>query len=439
MNQATFRLVLLISCAHAMVHTFEHTLPAVEQLIGEEYGVGADRTGALGTIWRLPFGLGALAAGWLADRFGSRRMLLVYLSGCGATAGLCWFAPSLLWIFVVMFAMGCFASIYHPAGLALISSSTSDSSRGAALGWHGILGSIGIAAAPFLAALVFAISDISWRGLYVLLTLPAAVIAVMIIKYVPPELGITPRAAARPAEELAAAETADGSHHHRRDASEGEGGELRAGAVPSAANAARNSIPWAPFLVLVAGGALLGLVYAAFLHFLPRYLNETGLRPEGWSEASFRNLLATAALMSAAVGQGVAGRFARPDRLELQLVCVFAANIPFLVGMAFAEGASRFAVVCLLAFVHFMNQPIYNSLVAKMIPASRRSVGFGFSNMMCFGIGSFGPLLAGLLPTARIVYISLASVAAVATLMATLLWRMKTRATSQVRTSSDLD
>ena len=77
MTPATFRLVLIISCAHAMVHTFEHALPAVEQMIGEEFEVGTDRTGALGTVWRLPFGLGAMLAGWLADRYGAKRLLIV--------------------------------------------------------------------------------------------------------------------------------------------------------------------------------------------------------------------------------------------------------------------------------------------------------------------------------------------------------------------------
>ena len=40
-----------------------------------------------------------------------------------------------------------------------------------------------------------------------------------------------------------------------------------------------------------------------------------------------------------------------------------------------------------------MNQPLYNSLLPEFLPRNRRSVGFGFSNMMGFGIGAFGPLL----------------------------------------------
>ncbi|HUG19711.1 MAG TPA: MFS transporter, partial [Planctomycetaceae bacterium] len=165
-----------------MVHMFEHALPSVEQMIGDEFGVKRDVTGALGTVWRLPFGWAAMMVGWLTDRWGSKRMLIGYLLGCIATAILAWWAPSLAILFVVMFLMGTFASIYHPAGLSLISHETTSENRGAALGWHGIFGSLGIAAAPFLAALVFSTGAVNWRQYYLVLTIPAAIIAVMLLR-----------------------------------------------------------------------------------------------------------------------------------------------------------------------------------------------------------------------------------------------------------------
>ncbi len=381
MSPGTFRLVLIVSCAHAMVHMFEHALPAVEQMIGDDFGVGRDRTGALGTVWRLPFGLGAMLAGWLADRYGAKRLLIVYLLGCIGTAILAAWAPSLAVLFVIMFAMGTFASIYHPAGLSLISRETTLANRGAALGWHGIFGSLGIASAPFLASLVFSTGLVGWGGYYLILTIPALLIVALMTRLVVH----APESSKRAESENHADQTA-----------------------------ADSRISWRPFLFLVAAGALSGLVYSAFLHFLPRYLNDTGWRPSGWSEESFRNALTTVALLCGAVGQGVAGRLANPEKLQKQLVVIFFANVPPLLWMAMADGIWRLFAVCLLAFIHFMNQPVYNSLIARMIPAEKRSVGYGFSNMMCFGIGAFGPLVAGLLPTLQIVYVSLGVLAAVA-------------------------
>jgi len=109
------------------------------------------------------------------------------------------------------------------------------------------------------------------------------------------------------------------------------------------------------------------------------------------------------------------------------LVIVFLANVPPLLWMSLAEGYSRFVAACLLALIHFMNQPVYNSLIAQFIPLSRRSVGYGFSNMMCFGIGALGPLCAGLIESERTVYAGLAGVAGLAGLVAVVLMRQVQR------------
>ncbi|MBD3672067.1 MAG: MFS transporter [Planctomycetaceae bacterium] len=391
MNSQTFRLVLLVSFAHAMVHMFEHALPAVELMIADDLEVTKTQTGVLGTAWRLPFGLGALLAGWLTDRYGSKRMLLVYLVGCMMTALGVWWAPSWLWLFVMMLAMGTFASIYHPAGLSLLSRETTPETRGKALGWHGIFGSLGIALAPFLASVVFSTGTVDWREYYLVLIPPAFLIAVLLLR-----LKVT----SEPARD-----------QPRTDS--------KATEPPS-----NHPIPWKRFLLLVMAGALSGFVYASFLHFLPRYLDKTGLRPDGWSAESFRNSLATITLLCAAVGQGIAGRIADPSRLHRQLTTILLLNVPPLVWMAFADGPFRLLATCLLALIHFMNQPIYNSLIAEMIPDSRRSTGYGFSNLMCFGIGAFGPGLTGLILTDRAMYLTLAAIATFSGLISFTLWRV---------------
>ena len=98
--------------------------------------------------------------------------------------------------------------------------------------------------------------------------------------------------------------------------------------------------------------------------------------------------------------------------------------------MAFATGPQRCVAACCLAFVHFMNQTVYNSLIAQHIPASRRSFGYGFSNMMCFGIGATGPLFAGMFTDDVIVCSMLALLSAVAGVMAIVLERSTNNAST---------
>lgn len=368
MNPATFRLVLLVSCAHALVHVFELALPSVEQMIGLEYSVGTEQTGWLGTVWRVPFGVGAVLTGWLVDRFGSKRLLMIYLAGCAATAVAAGWSRTFNGVFWSMLLMGCFASIYHPAGLALISHQTTPQTRGAALGWHGVFGSLGIAAAPFLAGVVFSSGDVTWRQYYLLLTLPAVVLLVVIALWLRESRPVAIVPATQPLPDSPAR-------------------------VP--ALLAAEQVSWKRYAVLVATGALSGFIYAGFMHFLPRYLDSSGLSFAGVSDASLRNRLAALVLLCGVVGQSVSGRLARPERLEWLLAVVYFANVPLLVWMAYATGPTRIVATCCLALVHFMNQPVYNSLIAQYVPVRRRSISYGFSNMLGFSIGGLGPAFAG--------------------------------------------
>ena len=60
----------------------------------------------------------------------------------------------------------------------------------------------------------------------------------------------------------------------------------------------------------------------------------------------------------------------------------------FLAWMAVAEGSTRVLAAGLFALVHFMNQPVYNSLIANYTPRKWRSLCYGFSFMTSFGVGS---------------------------------------------------
>ncbi len=385
MNASTFRLIILISLAHALVHVFELSLPSVELMIADGFEVSREETGMLGTVWRVPFGVGAFFAGWLADRYGSKPMLVIYLLGCAATSLLVWTCTSFNVLFGLMFAMGCFASIYHPAGLAFISRETTPETRGVALGRHGIFGSIGIAGAPFLAALVFSTGAVTWQQYYLFLVVPGVALAAYLY------FGLTEHRQPPPVRTLPNGDI---------DRDEGQ---------------------WGAYLILVTGGALAGFIYAGFMHFLPRYLDTANLRPSSVSPAGFRNLLAAAVLVMGVLGQGVAGKFAKPGRLEIQLALIMFANIGPLLWMAVATGPARFAAACLLGLLHFMTQPIYNSLIAQYVPFHRRSIGYGFSNMACFGIGALGPTYAGFAGSDFKVYGGLAVAAAASGTMAVIL------------------
>ncbi|MBX3411339.1 MAG: MFS transporter [Pirellulales bacterium] len=394
MNRATLRLVLFVSCAHALVHVYELSLPSVEQLVARDFHVGMETTGALGNMWRFPFGLCAFAAGWLVDRFGSKRLLVIYLAGCAATSILAAWSPGLALLFISMFLMGTFASIYHPAGLALISHETTDETHTRALGIHGIFGSVGIAGGPFIAAVALWLG-LSWRQYYLLLALPGCALALVIAIYLR-------------------------DHHQERMA-------RRVGVDPVAVPAHEGNR--AAFLLLIALGAMAGFIYAGLLNFLPRYLDEAHLGFGSMPRDSVGNLLTASVLLAGVIGQYSAGRIARPTTLEPLLSAVLFGMAPFLFWMAVADGIWRVVAAALFALVHFMHQPIYNSLVARYVSSQRRSLAYGVSNTMSFGVGSFGASFAGWMQSSLRTYSALAVLTIAAGVLSLWLLRLRHRPT----------
>lgn len=358
-SSSLLTIILLVSAAHATVHLLEQSIASAEQVIAADYRMSLEQSGLLGLALRLPYGIGAIFAGLLADRFGEKRILVLYLLGAAAIC--CGFsaATDASTVYLLLVGLGTCASMYHPAGLAILANSTTPSTRPRALGIHGVFGSLGIASAPFLAGMVLRVREGAWKDYYLLLGGISAILGILLILRLHPI----------PAPKKASDATNDPQQPHR--------------------------FQWMPYLLLVSSAAISGIIYGGVLHFLPRYLEESGaLRGlAGESTASAGNFAAAIALACGAAGQWTAGRIAIARRLPLQLALVYASNAPLLVWMAWADGPSRLLAAGIWAFVHFMNQPLYNALVAEFMSIGRRSFGFGFSNMMGFGVGAIGPYL----------------------------------------------
>ncbi len=384
-------LIVIVSVAHGMAHVFELSLPSVEQEIAASYDVDEDNkiiSGWLSACWRLPWGLGALGAGWLVDRYGSRRLLAVYLLGCAATCLLAAIVQPLNMLFVVMFMMGLFASIYHPAGLSLISHETTEENRPRALGLHGIFGSAGIGSAPLLAGLTLHATG-SWRAHYGTLAIIAVTMGIVFLV-----LDMQHRAPQQP---------------HQKP--------------PQPLDPKADHADWPAYFILTSLALLQGITYSAALSFLPRYIDNSGIGLFGMEREVVKNILTAGVLLVGCVGQFLAGRYARSERLEIQLACVMFLTVPTLVAMTFVSGWTRVWVVGAFALIHFMHQPIYNSLIAKYTSRRRRSLAYGFSFAMGLGIGGLGALLMGYCQSDLIAYGILALLETGAGALAIVLWR----------------
>jgi MFS family permease len=176
-------IVGLVTVAHAMVHTYELSIPVLIPIWLTEFSVidvglaqfpvNEATVGALVTVGFALFGLGALPSGVLVDRVDARVLITACLVGMGASFLLLAVSPTPAVIGLAMAVWGVAASVYHPSGLSLISRGVEQ--RGSAFAYHGMAGNVGIAVGPLLTILLLLAFD--WRVVVAILAVPAALAA----------------------------------------------------------------------------------------------------------------------------------------------------------------------------------------------------------------------------------------------------------------------
>jgi MFS family permease len=150
-----------LNWAHALDHfvmLIYPTVVALQALYGRSY---AELIG-LSTGSFVAFGLFSLPAGWLADRWSRRNMMVAFYLGCGASLIGAALAPSLMALAIALFMLGIFAAIYHPVGTAMVIESATH--RGRTMAFNGVCGNLGISLAAGITAALMA--GLSWRGAF---------------------------------------------------------------------------------------------------------------------------------------------------------------------------------------------------------------------------------------------------------------------------------
>lgn len=127
-----------------------------------ELGLGKDHVGDVLAAFFFAYALGQLPAGWMADRFGPRRMLVMYILMWSLCTALTGFAGGLIGLLVVRLACGLAEAGAYPASGRIIARWFPFSQRGRASSVVTLGGRIGNAIALWLtAALILHLG--SWR------------------------------------------------------------------------------------------------------------------------------------------------------------------------------------------------------------------------------------------------------------------------------------
>ncbi len=332
--------LLLTGVAHFGCHLAMLIFPTVAVALAREEGLPLETVLGWSFAGYFIFGLGALPVGLITDRLRARWVVRVGVLGIGPAMMLVALATPGAALALALGGVGAFASVYHPAGMSLISRTIHH--RGKALGINGICGNIGIAAAPVLTEWLSL--NWGWRGAY------TAVGGLLLV------MGLL--VSFRRIEEPKPGEAKRDEHHH--------------------APFERLKL----FLILMVAMTLAGLSYRASTVAQPAFFAER-VDFIGYGAAT------SIVYIMATFGQYLSGYLA--DRYDLRVLYMLAhgLGIPFVLAMVALSGAPLLACAAVFVFFNVGMQPIENSLVARFTPDRWRSTGYGLKFTVTFSIGAF--------------------------------------------------
>ena len=356
MNPRSATLALVFAgVGHFFAHLLMLLYPTVVLVIERRWGMSYGDLLSLSLGGFVLFGLGALPAGWLGDRWGADRMMVVFFVGAGGAAIATGFAGGPITVALGLAAIGLFGSIYHPVGTAwLIRNATN---RGRALGWNGISGSIGLAVAPFIAGALAQV--LSWRAAFII---PGALCSA---------IGLALLCMVRTGNVIAAAV------------------DRRPEPPASRSDTVRT------FIVLSFTMLADGTISQAIPVALPKAFAAglSGLTDGGTLDAGG---FVTLVFLVAATGQLAGGWLA--DRFAMKAVYIFAwaVQAPLFFAAAQAQNVPLLATMMTVNYLGVLATPAENALLARYTPAKWRATAYGAKFVLALGVSTIGVKLVAI-------------------------------------------
>ena len=355
------RNILTITCfGHFMSHFNMLMFPALVSPLATHFGMDMAQVLTLSFWMYLLFGLTALPWGLASDAVGAKPLLIVFFAGAGAcalAAGSALNSPS---VFSLCLAgVGLFSGIYHPAGLGLISRGISRMSM--ALGYNGMAGNAGLAAAPMLTGVIN-----HWFGARAAYTMLGGLnLAGAALIFLLPAMEPRKQPELKP----------------QRSAGLAMG-----------------------FIILCISMMLGGIAYRGVTVILPSYFELRNqvlfdtLSRLHWFSAS-RNVAATM-LTSLVFVVGIGGQYAGglvAERFEPRrgYLVFHSLATPMVLAMAYTTDFPLLAVT--MGYMLFLlgMQPIENTLVGRLTPDHLRHSAYGTKFILTFGVGALAVHLVG--------------------------------------------
>jgi MFS transporter, FSR family, fosmidomycin resistance protein len=339
--------------SHVMMLIYPTVVIALEVAFERPYG----ELLSLSFVGFVLYGLAALPAGWLGDRWSAPAMLAVFFFGTGAAGIAAGFATGPMGIVIALGAIGLFSSIYHPVGTAWVVANAAGTSRGKALGINGVFGTVGIACTPLIAGGLTAL--LGWRFAFFVPGIACIATGIAFL-FVMRRMSVTG----------AAQKSAVDADIPRAQAIRG-------------------------LLILCVTVLCVGLLAQAHTVVLPKVFAVRAPAIVDWAGLIGAGGLASVALAIGALGQLAGGWLADRYRLTLIYPAIYVVMIPVALLSANLSGLPLVGAAGAIMFLITASLPTENSLVARFCPAEWRASAYGAKFVLGLGVSSLAIPFAG--------------------------------------------
>jgi MFS family permease len=354
---------VFLNIGHAFDHLFMLIFPAVivvmardpaSALIVGSYGDALSL--ALGGF--IAFGACSIPAGWLGDRWSRHGMMIIFFIGIGAASVITGFAQNAFQIAVALTAIGVFAAIYHPIGIATLVGGRKDLGR--ALGINGVAGNMGVA---FAALVATGFADlVSWRAAFIIPGLLSIATGIAYAIWAP-------------------------KLERSKGGRPGAKSNILIGDLASPALFRRL------FIILMAATIFGGLVFNATTISMPKVFEE---RLTDLTQTSYGiGILVAIVYVLAAMAQLIVGYLIDRHALRSIFIAIAVTQVPLLFLAGWLEGYAMFIVAIAMMFVIFGQIPINDAMVARYTDDAWRSRVYALRYVVSFGASACAvPLVA---------------------------------------------
>lgn len=191
----------LVGFAHLLSHFLQLILAPLFPLLKEEFGISYAALGLMVAVMYAVSGISQTLAGFVVDRYGARRVLLLGMATFSLALLLTGLATSYWMLIATALLAGIGNSVFHPADFAILNAKVNPRRLGYAFSTHGIGGNFGWLAAPVFSIAISAVYG--WRAA----TIAAGVVGLLITAI------IASRAALSGAQADAGGPRAQGTRH----------------------------------------------------------------------------------------------------------------------------------------------------------------------------------------------------------------------------------